>query len=374
MVENNGVSLSFEEKIARLRLIRTEQVGPVTYHQLMHRFGSAGSALLALPGLARRGGRKTVPKIYPQAMAAEEMDRHDALGAEFVFWGTPAYPARLSVVTDAPPVLSVRGNGALLSKKAVAIVGARNASANGCRMARTVAGDVGRAGYLIVSGLARGIDAAAHSGALETGTVAVLGCGVDVVYPKQNAALYNAVSERGALISEVPLGTKPAARLFPRRNRIISGMARGVVVVEASLRSGSLITARLAGEQGREVFAVPGAAYDPRGRGANALIRDGAVLTECAEDILDVLKGMPAEPRPNAALRDGGCSDPLPETDDSLREAVLAALGPTPTSRDELIRHLELPAAAVATALLELELAGRLESLPGNHISRKPDA
>ena len=366
---------SHKERLNRLRLIRSEHVGPVTFHQLMSRFETAEAAISALPELARHGGRRQAPRIASVAEAEREMARHRKAGAELVFAGEAAYPPRLAAVADAPPLLSVLGSLSLLTKKALAIVGARNASTNGYLHAEELAADLGRHGHLIVSGMARGIDAAAHRGALETGSLAVLGCGVDVVYPKQNTALYAELRERGAVVSELPPGTDPSARQFPRRNRIISGMARGVVVVEASLRSGSLITARLAADQGREVFAVPGAARDPRGRGTNALIRDGAVLTETAADVLSALDGMafgtprPAEPPAPKAPQP---SDDGPSAD--MRAAILSALGPTPTATDDLVRRIDLPTAAVSTILLELELAGRLQRHPGNLVSVSPAA
>lgn len=369
MREEHSDNLSDSEHLDRLRLSRSQYVGAVTFHQMIERFGSAAAALDALPDLARRGGRTRTPRIYNAAEAMADFDFLDRRGGRIVVWGDPDYPPRLAMLVDAPPVLSVLGHVELLRKKAVAMVGARNASANGCRLAESLAAEIGRTGYLIVSGQARGIDASAHRGALASGTVAVLGCGIDVVYPQLNADLYTAIADTGALVSELAPETKPAARHFPRRNRIISGMARGVVVVEASLKSGSLIAARLAGEQGREVFAVPGAATDPRGRGTNALIRDGAVLTETADDVLAVLEDLPqtaAWPSP-VAPPDVDLTDAEPPAD--LHEAVLAALGPAPTPRDDLVRRMDVPAAAVASVLMELELAGRLESHPGNMVS-----
>jgi len=371
MREEIDINLSDKEKLDRLRLIRSQHVGPVTFHQLLSRFGTATAALDALPELARRGGRTTPPRLCSAAQAEKEMAAHEAFSGHMVFWGEAAYPPRLAVITDAPPVLSVIGHLPLLTKKAVAVVGARNASTNGRLLAEQLAEGVGSGGYLVVSGMARGIDAAAHRGAVETGTVAVLGGGVDVVYPHQNRQLYETLCQRAALVSEVRPGTQPRARHFPRRNRIISGMARGVVVVEASPRSGSLITARLAGEQGREVFAVPGAAQDPRSRGANALIRDGAVLTETAADVLAVLDGLPQQTAP--VLTEPKAAPAEAEAPADLRDAVMAALGTAPTARDNLVRQLAAPAASVAMVLLELELAGRLERHPGNQVSLLPD-
>ncbi|MFQ5764118.1 MAG: DNA-processing protein DprA [Rhodospirillales bacterium] len=254
------------DRLDWLRLIRSEHVGPITFHRLIERFGTARAALDALPALARQGGRRGRLKICARAAAEDEMAALAAVGSRLVCWGEPDYPPLLAHIEDAPPVIAVLGHADLLAKKALAIVGARNASANGCRFAEKLARDCGRGGLMVVSGMARGIDAAAHKGAFETGTVAVLGGGIDVVYPKENAALYERLAAEGAMVSEVAPGTQPLARHFPRRNRLISGIARGVVVVEASPRSGSLITARMALEQGREVFAVPGSAVDPRAR------------------------------------------------------------------------------------------------------------
>ena len=256
-----------------LRLIRSDRVGPTTFHRLLARYGSAGAALEALPELARRGGGAGRIRVCPAAAAEREIEVLDTLGARLVARGEAAYPPRLAHIEDAPPLLAILGDVSLLTKKAVAVVGARNASANGRRFAERMAADLGAGGFLVVSGMARGIDAAAHEGALASGTLAVLGGGVDVVYPRENADLYRRIVDRGVVVSEVAPGTQPRPRHFPRRNRIIAGVARGVVVVEAATRSGSLITARLALEQGREVFAVPGSAMDPRARGANHLIR-----------------------------------------------------------------------------------------------------
>ncbi len=265
---------------------------------MLRRFGSARAALEALPRLARRSERTRTVTAVTRAAAAAELAALDRLGGRFVCWGEPLYPGALAAVEDAPPVLSVLGRPELLDQPAVAMVGARNASANGRRLARELAAGLGRAGLVVVSGLARGIDAAAHLGAIETGTAAVVAGGVDIVYPEQNRGLYDALRRQGAIVAELPLGSEPQARHFPRRNRIISGMALGVLVVEAAARSGSLITARFALEQGREVFAVPGSPLDPRCRGANDLLRRGATLTESAEDVLAQLGPLLRGPLP----------------------------------------------------------------------------
>jgi DNA processing protein len=368
------------ERLDWLRLIRTENVGPVTFYQLLHRFGSAGAALEALPSLANRGGRQARLGLFPRAAAERELADLDKAGATILAWGEPDYPAALAAIDDAPPLLAVRGDSTLLSRPAIAVVGARNASANGRRLARELAGELGRHGYLVASGLARGIDAAAHLGALASGTVAVLAGGVDIVYPSENQELYEAIVERGAVVAEPALGTVPQARHFPRRNRIISGLSLGILVVEAAARSGSLITARFALDQGREVFAVPGSPLDPRCRGTNDLIRRGATLTESVEDILQQLPALPPSvvqrppipPDPPAWLEPAAMETPaqtLGEPRDSARAQITERLGPTPVAVDELVRQCHLSPAMVVTILLELELAGRLERHPGNQVS-----
>jgi DNA processing protein len=281
--------LSDRERLDWLRLIRSEGIGPVTFHALIRHFGTAAAALEAAPEMARRGGRKRPIRIAAAADAAREADALAAAGGRMIASCEPDYPEPLAAIADAPPVISVLGHAALLRRRTVAIVGARNASAAGRRMARDLAAGLGAAGLAIASGLARGIDAAAHEAALETGTVAAVAGGVDVVYPTENRALHDRIVAQGAVLSEQPFGTTPTARHFPPRNRLISGLSLGVVVVEAAPRSGSLITARMAAEQGREVFAVPGSPLDPRYRGTNGLIRDGAMLTETVTDVLDDL-------------------------------------------------------------------------------------
>jgi DNA processing protein len=342
----------------------------------LRRFGSAAAALDALPRLSSR------VSVMTRGEAAAELAAIERLGGRLVCWGEPLYPPSLAEVEDAPPVLTVLGRAEMLQAPIVAVVGARNASANGRRLARQLAAGLGEAGIVVVSGMARGIDAAAHLGALDTGSVAVVGGGVDVVYPEENRGLYDALSRDGAIIAELPCGTEPLARHFPRRNRIISGMALGVVVVEAAAKSGSLITARFALEQNREVFAVPGSPLDPRSRGANDLIRNGATLTETAADIVGqlgpLLQGAPpppaaaAQPRlPHLGPRAPIVSPApvLPLSEDSAIELIVEKLSPTPVAVDELVRQCQLSAAAVATLLLELELAGRIERHPGNLVS-----
>ena len=363
-------SLNDAERRDWLRLIRTANVGPGTFFRLLDRFGTAARALDALPDLARRGGRGAF-----HAASAAEADREIAevhrLGAQLIARGEAAYPPLLAHIPDPPPLIVAKGRLDLLGKKAIGVVGARNASANGRRFAEKLAADLGAGGLMVVSGLARGIDAAAHRGALATGTAAVLGGGIDVVYPEENRALYDAIADQGVLVTEVAPGTQPQARHFPRRNRIISGMARGVVVVEASPNSGSLITARMALEQGREVFAVPGAAMDPRARGTNGLIKQGAVLTECADDVFEVLAQQSPTNAPISAPDDVRPPSELSDAEDleRARAEVVEALGPAPLAVDHLVRACHLSPSVVLTVLLELELAGRLERHPGGTVS-----
>jgi DNA processing protein len=329
-----------------------------------------------VPRLGR--GNLTVPT---RAAAAGEVAAIERAGARLVCWGEPVYPERLMAVDDAPPVLTLLGRDELLVAPIIAIVGARNASANGRRLAHELAAGLGQAGIVIASGMARGIDAAAHGGALATGSVAVVAGGVDIVYPEENRGLYEALARHGAVVAELPLGTEPQARHFPRRNRIISGMALGVVVVEAAAKSGSLITARFALEQGREVFAVPGSPLDPRSRGANDLLRNGATLTETAADIIGQLGPLlhgAQPPRPAAKdhrelplLHAATVSAPPVVDGDAGLGLILEKLSPAPVAVDELVRQCQLSAAAVATLLLELELAGRIERHPGNLVSRR---
>ena len=365
--------ISAEERRDRLRLIRSENVGPVTYFQLLSRFGSATEALAALPELARRGGRTRPITICPAAAATREIEALGKIGARLIAWGEEDYPEMLAVLDDAPPTLSVRGNGHLLGRRTVAIVGARNASANGRRMAETLAAGIGCQGIVVASGMARGIDAMAHAGALDSGTVAVMAGGVDVVYPAENAALYEEIVERGAVISEQPVGLTPKARHFPYRNRLISGLSLGVVVIEATFRSGSLITARFAGDQGREVMAVPGSPLDPRAKGSNQLIRDGAALVQTADDVIEAISGAfrpgAGEGRESAFAP---ASTPVHPSDSELSAAradIAEKLGPDPVTVDEIIRQCQLSPAVVSTVLLEMELAGRLERHPGNQVA-----
>jgi DNA processing protein len=349
---------------AWLKLARTENVGPVTFDQLLQRFGTAETALAALPDLARRGGRAGL-KLPTEAQVDKELADGAALGARLIASCEPAFPQALAALDPPPPLIWARGRVELLDRPAVAIVGARVASAAGQRFARGLAAELGGDGLVVVSGLARGIDAAAHEGGLPTGTVAVLGGGVDDVYPPEHGGLYRRIAETGCVVSESEPGRAAVARDFPRRNRIISGLSRAVVVVEAELRSGSLITARLAAEQGREVLAVPGSPLDPRAKGTNDLIRQGAALCEGAEDVLRALEGLRGFREPDRGDYAGG---PAPEPDDALRREVAALLSPTPVSRDELVRATGAAAPAVFAALVELSLAGRADLLPGGMV------
>jgi len=371
------------ERLARLQLSRTPRIGPVHFQQLIRRFGSARRALEALPTLARRAGGSLQPA--PREQAEAEIARGEACGARLIVLGDAAYPKLLAQIPAAPPVLWVSGEHSAFPARAVAIVGARNASAAGQKIAHQLAEGLGEAGYLIVSGLARGIDTQAHQASLKTGTVAVLGGGIDDIYPPENADLYHALKASGAILSESPLGYKARAGDFPRRNRLISGLSLGVIVVEAELRSGSLITARLAGEQGRNVFAVPGSPLDPRCRGTNGLLRDGATLCESAADVLEVLEAqsgfdeglhayrLSADWGADTGLTDTGLYAPdeaLETTIDSLRDRLFHLISLTPTSRDELLRLAQAPAHAGFAALGELEIAGVITRTGTGHYVR----
>ena len=367
------------EALARLRLARTEGVGPQTWRRALARFGSAEAALAALPrSPAPRGGGSPF-RPPPEAEALREWEAVARLGGRFLFLGDPGYPRLLALTEDAPPVLAVLGDPAVLSATQVAIVGARNASTAGRRIAEELAEALARAGVVVTSGLARGIDAAAHEGALRGGrTVAVVAGGLDQPYPPENAALQARIAEAGgAVVSEAPLGTAPLARHFPRRNRIVAGLVLGVVVVEAAQRSGSLITARLALEAGRELFAVPGSPLDPRCRGSNDLIRQGAHLTETIEDILPNLPEAPRDgplfhpgalPRNRPEETGAVLPAPAPAADDI--EQVLDLIGHSPVPVDEVTRRCHLSASALQAILLELELQGRIECLPGARVAR----
>lgn len=368
--------LTEQERHARFRLARTENVGPVTFRQLLRRFGSGQEALLALPDLARRGGRAKPLRIA----APEEIDREreaaERIGARDLHIGSAGYPVPLAAIDDAPPFFYMRGNPGLLEQDCVGMVGGRNASVAGKGFARKLAAEIGHAGYAVASGMARGIDTAAHEGSLESGSIAVLAGGVDIVFPPENDGLYRSLVERGAVISEMPPGMQPLARHFPRRNRIISGLSLAVVVIEAKRKSGSLITARRAAEQGRTVFAAPTAPMDMRGAGCNDLIRDGATLIQNAEDVLQDLApsdSLRLKPGRASGFSDAPAAMPGERDEDAVADAyshVVQGLSCTPIAVDELIRELRLPAPLVNAVLLEMELAGRLSRYPGGFISR----
>lgn len=376
------------ERLARLALARSQNVGPRTYAQLLRRFGTAQAALDALPVLAGRGG-KTDYVACPPDLVHAEIERGRAVGAELLLLGDSGYPPMLQGLDPAPPALWIRGDATLLTRRTVAIVGARNASALGLRTARRLARELAATGHVIVSGLARGIDAAAHEAALTTGTIAVLAGGLDQPYPPENVALCEQIGDTGLLASEVPFGVAPTAQHFPRRNRLISGLSRGVVLIEAAARSGSLITARFALEQGREAMACPGAAEDPRSAGCNALIREGAALIRHAGDVEEAL----AAPRTLSLMEDGydfefdaevfsedamrddydaladfdeeGCAD-----DQALSDQIMDLLGPSPVEIDEIARLCGTAPSDLSLAILELDLAGRIELRPGGMIAR----
>jgi DNA processing protein len=355
------------DQIARLRLIRSETIGPVTYAQLLGRFGSAQAALDAIPDLAARGGGRP-PRLASAAQIEREIEQVERLGARYLFLGESRYPSLLAQAEGAPPALIASGDLALLDRPSVAVVGARNASAAACRFARQLAHALGAAGTVVVSGLARGIDTAAHDGSLETGTIGAVAGGIDVFYPPENAQRQQTIAKRGLLLAEQPPGTEPHARHFPTRNRIIAGLAQGTVVVEAAPRSGSLITARLAADYGREVMAVPGSPLDPRAQGCNALIREGATLVQNADDVLEAIRPLALGPLPRG-VREEVAPAPAGDIEDSVRPVVADLLGPTPVSVDEIVRQSGLAPAIVQTVLLELELAGRLERHAGGRVS-----
>jgi len=370
------------ERMARLRLARSRRVGPATFRRLMAEHGTAAAALSALPDVAARAGLEGYAPC-PEGVASAELAAGHRAGARLVHLGGPGYPPLLASSADAPPVLWLRGAPGLATRPAVALVGARNASGLGLRMARKLAADLGEAGLVVISGLARGIDAAAHEAALSNGTIAAVAGGVDISYPPENAALMERIATGGLLLAELPPGTQPQARHFPRRNRIVAGLAHAVIVVEGALRSGSLITARCALDQGREVMAVPGHPTDGRAGGCNALIRDGATLVRDAADILAALgPGFEARTRPElplpglpsvpeAAGRPARSGSAAPEPG-AVAPRILALLGPSPQPEDLLIRDLGLSPAAVAPVLLALEMEGQVQRQPGGLLSRCP--
>lgn len=366
--------LNQSEQLDWLQLIRTPTIGPITFHRLIAKYGSAADALAALPELARKAGRQSTLKAANRRDAEREIKKADQQGARLIASCENDYPKALAQIPDAPPILYLRGHANLFEKPSIAIIGARNASGIGRKIARSLAVDLGRANVVVTSGLARGIDAAAHASALETGTIAVVAGGVDVVYPPEHDELTSRIAREGALISECAMGRKPTARDFPKRNRLISGLSHGVLVVEAAAKSGTLITARFALEQGREVFAVPGSPLDPRCQGANRLIRDGATLVETADDVMQVLAaqhiGVGEKDRDlfgSAEYPDG--FEPTAELTASLRTKISELLAFTPLHRDEILREIGSPPGLVADALLELVLSGAAIEHDGGRFS-----
>ncbi len=360
------------QRLQWLRLARSENIGPITFYQLIHHFGSVADALENIPEMAQKGGRKKSIEILSAHEAEKEYFAHQRAGAHLLTSLDPDYPSALRSLPDAPPILSVLGRKELLARRSIAIVGSRNASLNGKRFAEDIAKSLGFAGWVITSGLARGIDTQAHKGSLATGTVAVLAGGVDHVYPPENQNLYDAIKSQGVIISESPIGTSPKSHYFPRRNRVISGLSTGVLVVEAAIKSGSLITARYALEQGREVFAVPGSPYDPRCRGTNSLIAQGATLVQSVDDIVSgVIQSLPT----------GTLHEPLTEyqtesrkiisseVTDKKRKQVEENLSYTPVGVDELARQCQICTEELLCIILELELAGRITRTSGNQVA-----
>lgn len=366
-------SLKGSDVLDVLRLIRSDQIGPMTFFHLVKFCGSAKRALEMAPEMSRRGGRKKPITLISERDAERELAAAKRYGATMVMYGEEAYPRMLQTIPDAPPLLMVAGHAHLLQhNRMLGVVGARNASANGCIFTKKIAGEVGKNGCMIVSGLARGIDTAAHQASLATGTIAVIAGGVDTIYPPENEALYHQIKETGAIISESPFGSKPIARHFPARNRIIAGMAHGVLVVEASLKSGSLITADYAAEYNRDVFAVPGSPMDPRCTGTNKLLRDGAHMVESTSDILSHLKSgdhIPLAEHDSPLFAGLMQEEPDDTTLQHAQHEVLRALSVTPTAIDDVLANTGLTPHIVLAVVLELELAGRIVRMPGAKIA-----
>jgi DNA processing protein len=371
---SKGIALTDRQRLAWLRLIRSDNVGPATFRDLIKHFGSAETALEALPELSRRGGSTRPVRVAGRDEALAELEFAQRFGARFIGIGEPDYPSALRQVEGAPPIIAIKGDASALRQPAIGIVGARNCSVSGAKFAAMLARDIGRAGYAIVSGFARGIDTAAHRASLTTGTVAVLAGGLDKPYPPENEPLLAELdSANGVILSEMPFGWEPRAKDFPRRNRLIAGIGLGLVVIEAAARSGSLITARYAGNFGRLVFAVPGSPLDPRSEGANGLIKDGASLVTNAQDIIEAM----APVSRIDIFSPHEVSEPIYEDDKPMalppsereRDLIVNALGQTPAEIDDIIRHTGLPAQSVYLVLLELDLAGRLHRHAGGMVS-----
>lgn len=369
-----AAGLSDEQRIAWLRLIRTENVGPRTFRSLVNHFGGAAAALDALPTLARRGGRAI--RVCARSEAEDEIAENQRRGVRLVALGESDYPAALAAAEGAPPLLSVAGATQVFQRPVVGIVGARNASSAGRSFAGRLASELGGAGWVVASGLARGVDAAAHAASIHSGTIAAFAGGLDCVYPPEHADLASRIVAEGALVSEMPMGWQPRGRDFPRRNRIIAGLSLGVVVVEAAVRSGSLITARLATELGREVMAAPGSPLDPRCEGSNGLLREGATLITRSEHVIEALAPLidrgPPSPAPISLAQAAAAGFECVEPPDSDRARVIELLGPSPAQIDEIVRQAGVDARVVQIVLLELELAGRLDRRPGGAVSLRP--
>ena len=372
---NSSVSISADDDLSVLRLIRSRRVGPATFHRLIAEHGSARAALAALPDIAAQSGVSGY-QVCPEGVAAAELAAGRRAGAQLIRCDSPLYPASLRDIDGAPAILWVRGDARLLSASVVAVIGARNASSLGLRMARGMAAGLGEQGLVVAAGLARGIDATAHAASLATGTIAVMAGGIDVIYPAENAQLAAQIAEAGILVSEQPPGTEPTARHFPTRNRIVSGLSHAVVVIEAAQRSGTLITARNALDQGREVMAVPGHPMDARAAGCNALIRDGATLVRSAADVAEALQQAPqrefvtmAAPAPVRPVAPPAARIAPPVATMPLEDRILGQLTPSPTDENDLIRDLDMAASAVSAALLSLELQGRITRLAGGRLA-----
>lgn len=366
----SAMLLSDRQRTSWLRLIRTENVGPATFRDLVNRFGSAEAALAALPELTQRGGAMRAVRIPSVAEAEAELENAARFGARLVAIGEPDYPLMLRRMDQPPPLVAIKGDASVLERPAIAIVGARNASLAGIKLARSLATDFGSKGYAVVSGLARGIDAAAHTGSIDTGTIACFAGGLDRTYPAENTDLANDIAQRGIIISEMPFGWEPRAKDFPRRNRIVAGLALGLVVVEAANRSGSLISARLASEMGRLVFSVPGSPLDPRAAGTNRLLKDGAILVTEAADVTNQIAPLVGNPPADMETFDEPPDfNATPPAGDSDRDRVVETLGAAPVAIDDIIQHTGLHPAQVFMILLELDLAGRLERHAGGMVS-----
>jgi DNA processing protein len=362
-------ALSDVERLAWHRLAQSENVGPATFRQLLRRFDTASAALEAIPELSKRGGLARPLRLYDEARAMADFARAEKSGARFIALCEPDYPALLRQAQGAPPLICVAGRSELFTRPALAIVGARNASAIGLRFTRMIARELGEAGFVIVSGLARGIDTAAHEATLGLATIAVVAGGIDHFYPPENEKLQRAIAEQGVLLSEMPMGTVPKAESFPRRNRLIAGLARGTIIVEAALRSGSLTTARFAGEMGRDVFAVPGSPLDPRCEGSNQLIKDGAQVLTRAADAASTF-GISSMPRLDVGLAEPVQAEATGLPSDALRARVLALASPSPCEVNDLVRESAAAAEDVMAAVLELELSGQLQRVAGGKVFR----